>query len=254
MFTIAERDRVRDRILEMARGDPRVAAGAVVGSLALGEGDRWSDLDLTFGLAAGAPALDVLRDWTRTLEAEFSAVQLFDLPFLSSLYRVFLLPGSLQVDVSFTPQAEFGPMGPRFRLLFGTAVDRPQVEPPSAESLFGVAAHHAVRARFSIARGRLWQAEYWVSGLRDQALALACRRRGLNPNHGRGFDALPAETLAPFHDALVGSLEPGELLRALGRAIEGLLRESGEVSGTAAKVEGELRSLLAADWAVHGAD
>jgi hypothetical protein len=35
-----------------------------------------------------------------------AAVHLFDLPFLSSLYRVFLLPGSLQVDLSFTPAAD----------------------------------------------------------------------------------------------------------------------------------------------------
>ena len=47
--------------------------------------------------------------------------------------------------------------------------------------------HHAVRARFCIERGRWWQAEYWISGVRDQALALACHRRGLAVAHGRGL-------------------------------------------------------------------
>ena len=82
--------------------------------------------------------------------------------------------------------------------------------------------HHAVRARFCIERGRRWQAEYWISGVRDQALALACHRRGLAVAHGRGFDDLPPEVLAPFEDALVRSLQPEELRRALTSAVSGL--------------------------------
>ncbi len=53
MFTLEERNRVRDRILEMAREDPRIVAGALVGSTASGC-DRWSDIDLTFGLSDDA--------------------------------------------------------------------------------------------------------------------------------------------------------------------------------------------------------
>jgi hypothetical protein len=43
MFDVEERDRVRARVLALASSDPRVVSGAEVGSLALGEGDRWSD-------------------------------------------------------------------------------------------------------------------------------------------------------------------------------------------------------------------
>ena len=39
MFSVQERDRVRDRVLEMASSDARVVAGAVVGSLARDDGD-----------------------------------------------------------------------------------------------------------------------------------------------------------------------------------------------------------------------
>ena len=46
MFTVDERNRMHDLMLTLAASDPRVVAGAVVGSLALHEGDRWSDLDL----------------------------------------------------------------------------------------------------------------------------------------------------------------------------------------------------------------
>ena len=244
MFSVADRDRVHDRVLEMAAADPRVVAAAVVGGLAEGGGDRWSDLDLTFAVADEIPVSAVLDDWTRALAEELDAAHLFDLAAGASLYRVFLLPGCLQVDLSFTPAAAFGARGPRFRLLFGEAVDLPLPSPASADELFGLGVHHAVRARFCIERGRLWQAEHWISGVRDQALALACRRRGLAVVEGRGFDDLPPEVLAPFDDSLVRSLQPEELRRALTHAVSGLLRESDEAADLATRVEAALRELV----------
>src|SRR5262245_28110663 len=125
MFTVEQRQHVQDRILEMANADGRVVAGAVVGSLAIGDGDRWSDLDLTFGVNDAIPIRDVLEEWTKRIVGEFDAAILFDLPFGSSIYRVFVLPGCLQFDLSFTPAAEFGALAPTFKLLFGQAVERP---------------------------------------------------------------------------------------------------------------------------------
>lgn len=244
MFSVEYRDRIRERVLELAASDPRVVAGAIVGSLALDQGDRWSDLDLTFAVVKEEPGLAVLDDWTRSLVAEFDAIHLFDQPHGASLYRVFLFPGCLQVDISVTPASAFGATSPRFRLLFGRAVDRPHVQPPSAEHLFGDAVHLALRARFCLERGRPWQAEYLISWLRDNALSLACRRRGVPALHSRRVDDLPADVLAAFEDTLVRSLELEELHRALGRAIAALLRESGDVPALAAKVEPHLRELL----------
>lgn len=246
MFSVSDRDRIRDRVLQLAASDARVVAGAVVGSLAHDEGDRWSDLDLTFAVADNLPILDVLEDWTRTLVEEFDAAYLFDLPSGASIYRVFLLPGCLQFDLSFTPASRFGASGPKFKMIFGTYVEKPYVQPPSTHELFGYAVHHALRARFCIERGRYWQAEYWISGTRDYTLSLACRRRGLSAYHGRGFDDLPPDVRDGFRSALVTSLERDELLRALGYAIEGLLREGDEVQELAAKVEPQLRKLTVA--------
>jgi hypothetical protein len=246
MFSVEDRNHVRDHMLQLATSDARVVAGAVVGSLALSEGDRWSDLDLTFAVAEDVPIPNVLEDWTQDLVKEFDAVQLFDLPSGASIYRVFLLPGCLQFDLSFTPASKFGASGPKFKLLFGNSVEKPYAQPPSAQELFGYAVHHALRARFCIERGRTWQAEYWISGVRDYALSLACRRRGLPAVYGRGFDNLPSDVREYFKGALVTSLERDELLRALGCAIEGLLREADEVHDLAVKVEPQLRELKAA--------
>src|SRR5215217_5159071 len=236
MFSVSDRDRIHDYVLQLAASDARVVAGAAVGSLALGGGDRWSDLDLTFAVADNVPVPEVLEDWTRNLVQELDAAHLFDLPSGASIYRVFLLPGCLQFDLSFTPAAKFGASGPKFRIIFGTSVEKPYPEPPSAHVLFGYAVHHALRARFCIERGRFWHAEYWISSTRDYALSLACRRRGLPANFGRGFDDLPREVHRVFQNTFVTSLERDELLRAFRNVIEGLLTETAEVPELAAKV------------------
>ena len=111
MFTVEERDRARDRVLELARTDKRLVAAAFVGSLAdeTGQGDRWSDIDLTFALDNGVSMEEVLADWTGNVQKELKAVHLFDLPYQSTVYRVFLLPHALQMDLSFMPRKDFRP-------------------------------------------------------------------------------------------------------------------------------------------------
>ena len=184
-----------------------------MGSLAVDGGDRFSDLDLTFGIADHVPVADVLDDWTRTLLEELDAVHLADLERGPTTYRVFLLPDALQLDLSMTPAARFRPAGPRFRLLFGeTAAGEPELPaPPEAGDLFGWGVIYALHARACIERGRVWQAEHYVGAVRDHALSLACLREGLPAVQARGYDDLPAETLARFEAAHVGALEPGAL-------------------------------------------
>jgi len=128
-------------------------------------------------------------------------------------------------------------------LVCAGAVERPFAPPPSPEHIFGLGAHHAVRGHICIERGRLWQAEYWIHGARDQALALACRRLGLEGSNGRGFDRLPQEALDPFVGALVGALTVAELRRALAVATAGLLREAGAILEVAGRVRTELKDL-----------
>lgn len=247
MFTVEERAQVREGLLKKARSDNRVVAGAEVGSTAAGGGDRWSDVDLTFGVADDTDIAELLGDWSAELAEQFSAVHLFDVTLQSSIYRVFLLPGNLQVDLSFTPRAEFGAIGPKFTLLFGNAIERNFVEAPSPAHIFGLGAHHAVRARICIERGRVWQAEYWISGVRDQAMALACRLRGLESGNGRGFDDLPADILDRLGNALVLSLERKDLMRALNAAVDSLLGAAPDGKNVPPGIEEQLRSLTEDD-------
>ena len=154
---------------------------------------------------------------------------------------------SLQVDLSFTPAADFGALGPRFQLVFGERVEREAIPPQPAEEVFGLAVHHAVRARLCIERGRLWQAEYWISAMRDHALELACLQRGLESAHGRGFDQLPAELLNAVTPALVGAIDRDELLHSLACALRTLLAQASEnrdLAPLANRLEPQLKELL----------
>ena len=208
MFTVEQREALRERVLQLAEKDERVVAGAAVGSLAVdGGGDRFSDLDLTFGIADHIPVTEVLDDWTRTLSGDRDAVQLADLERGPTIYRVFLLPDALQF--SMTPAAQFRPAGPRFRLLFGetAAGDYKGSTPPVAHDLFGWGVIYALHARACIERRRVWQAGHYVGAVRDHALSLACLREGLPAVQARGYDDLSAETLARFEDAHVTALE-----------------------------------------------
>jgi len=219
-----------------------VLAGAELGSRATGDGDQWSDLDLSFGVVDEGAVAEVLADWTSRLR-ELGAVHLFDIANLGFEYRVLLFPGNLQVDISVAPADQFGALGPKFNLLFGEAVERTRPEPATAPDAFGLAVHHAVRAGICIRRGKLWQAEHWLHELRDLALELACLRESLPAREGRGYDQLPAETLTLAAGSLPARLEEAELLRSLDRSIDLLLSQAGDTLDPATEWSDRLREL-----------
>ena len=213
---------MRQRLLDRARDDPRVVAAAVVGAEAAGNVDRWSDLDLTFGVAEGTEIEGVLEEWTSELGAALDAVHLFDVHVGPTVYRVFLLPGNLQVDLSFTPASLFGALGPNFRLLFGTAAENRVREPMSrlAETpgqRFGLSVLYLVRARFGLERGDLRGAERYLR----QA----------------------AELLETGTPDLPTTATPAALLEAIQETLGLLLRDPGEGRNLAERLSPQLRDL-----------
>lgn len=223
MFTIEDRERIRTHLIKLAEADSYVAAAAITGSYVAGEGDEWSDIDLAFAIRGElAPALE---HWTEVLYRDFAALHHWDLPFASTVYRVFLVPGALEVDIAFTPEVDFGPRGPNWRTVFGQTVELPPGVSPNRDDLVGRAWHHVLHARACIERGKPWQAEYLISGIRDQLLALACLRLGYTTMYAKGADLLPSEFTALLEETLVRSLEQAEMRRALGAATGALVTE-----------------------------
>lgn len=240
MFSVQERDAVRQRLLDLAGADPVVVGAAITGSHATNGEDRWSDVDLAF--AIDGPLDEAMQRWTERLYQEFGAVHHWDLPAGTAVYRVFLLPRCLEVDIAFTPAADFGPHGPSWRIVFGQAAKPQAVSPPSRNYLTGMAWHHALHAWISIQRHRWWQADYWISALRGNILALASLRLGYPTSYAKGAHLLPADVTAPLEAALVRTLTPAELHRALTAATDALIAE---LARSDPALAGRLRSVLA---------
>lgn len=223
MFSVGKRDSIREQLLGLAEGDPAVVGAAITGSHAPGGGDRWSDIDLAFGIEGSLDS--AMHRWTELLYRDFAAVHHWDLPSGSAVYRVFLLPEMLEVDIGFTPAAEFGPHGPNWRTIFGHPAQAKEGPSPCRRTLAGLGWHHALHAWICIQRHRWWQAEQWISALRGQVLALACLRLGHPTSYAKGAHLLPSEVTAPLNSTLVRALDEAELTRALSAATAALIAE-----------------------------
>ncbi|MFI6784886.1 hypothetical protein [Micromonospora sp. NPDC050276] len=223
MFSGGKRDSIREQLLALAEGDPAVVGAAITGSHAVGDSDRWSDIDLMFGIEGSLDS--AMHRWTELLYRDFAAVHHWDLPSGSAVYRVFLLPGMLELDIGFTPAAKFGPHGAHWRTVFGHPALARDDPPPCRRTLAGLGWHHALHAWICIQRHRWWQAEQWISALRGQVLALACLRLGHPTSYAKGAHLLPAEVTASLNTTLVRALEGAELTRALSAATAALTAE-----------------------------
>jgi hypothetical protein len=245
MFTPVERERLRSSLLEYAASDRRISGAAITGSAAAGREDRWSDIDLAFGVGDAGALTDVLSDWTEHMYRRHLALDHFDVTSGAWVYRVFVLPSTLQVDLAFVSAKEFRALAPAFRLMFGKANASRHIPSPPPRDIIGLGWLYALHARSCIARRNLWQAEYMISGIRDNALALACIRHGLPAVHGRGIDLLPRGVAAQFEGSLVRQLDAAELARAFRVALQGLLSEIRSMDAElAGRLQGALTSLI----------
>ena len=159
MFTAEERALLRSQLLEYGANDQRISGGAITGSGAEANEDQWSDIDVAFGVKDGAELPKILSDWTEYMYQQHLALHHLDVRAGAWIYRVFLLPSTLQVDLAFAPAAEFQALGPTFRLVFGQANQPRAVPPPSPTDVIAFGWLYALHARSSIARQKFWLAE-----------------------------------------------------------------------------------------------
>lgn len=220
MFTPPQRERLRERLTSAARRDPSINAAAYTGSYASGKSDRWSDIDLAFGVAGDLAAS--IASWTAAMYRDHGAQHHWDLAAGSATYRVFLLSGWLEVDLAFFPEEDFGPRGPNWSLIFGPdnvpspeGMPDPDAALPELEQVLGRCWHHCRAAAVAIHRGKMWRAEWWISEARRHLIELACQRHGLPTTHGRGTDALPPDELEVLRPTLARDLTDAEVRRVL---------------------------------------
>lgn len=248
IFTEADRGALRSELIQRAQSDVRITGGAITGSAAAGQEDRWSDIDLAFGVREGVSLREVLQDFREFMRAAHGAVAELDVTSGTWIYRVFLLPNSLQVDIAVAPETEFRAKGPTFKLLFGTAAEPAHCPNPDPEVLIGWAWLYALHVRSCIARGKLWQADYMLARLRNQVMTIACLRLGLPTADGRGYDQLPAELLEQLKRTLVPELTSEAIRQGFEAGVESLITEvEKRTPATAERLAPTLRRLLDGD-------
>jgi hypothetical protein len=244
MFTEKEREELRGALVSAANADAKLSGAAHLGSAAISRVDAWSDIDLALCVAPGASLADAVSAWTTRMYERHDAVAHFDVRRGETLYRVFLLKNTLQVDLSFWPATEFRAAGPKFKLIFGKANEPAAAPAASAANSIGMAWLYALHVRSSLERGRLLQAEYMLSGMRDEALALACMRCGVETIQGRGFDDLPEEEKDAFAACYPRGMTQAELRRAFQATMRALLAEiRRQDGGLAGRIEATLREV-----------
>jgi predicted nucleotidyltransferase len=181
MYSNDERTQVRKRLVDRAQADRRFSGVALCGSAAVGREDTWSDIDLAFGVDSAADLSATVADWTADMYHVFGSLHHVETTTGSKVYRAFLLPSTLQVDLNFVPADDFGARGPRFRLLSGLAGEPPPASAPAPDHFAGIAGSlQSRRARVSAAggSGRLngWLRRYANRPLRWPACATGCLR------------------------------------------------------------------------------
>jgi hypothetical protein len=229
IFTPDQREQLRKELVSAAQNDSDLCGAAHTGSAASLRLDRWSDIDLALCLKPTASHDQVVAKWAERLYRRYEAVAHVDVMRGATLFRVFLLKNTLQVDVAFWNAADFAAIGPNFRLIFGDAKEPRPSPPPNRNSLIGMAWLHALHVRSSIARSRRLQADYMLSGMRNHVFELTCLRCGVIAQQGRGLDDLPPSERDAAAACLPQSLEPPELRRAFQNTMRALLREIHQV-------------------------
>lgn len=224
-FTEDERTTLFNRILQIAKLDERVCGGALLGSLAIDKQDKWSDIDISFSIHETFEPKTVLDEWTKLLKAQFDIIDYWDLPHANAIYRVMLFANGLELDLSVVPESEFGPKAPTFKLLFGKALEKYDLPKPNIAKYYGLGWHHVLHANSAIKRGKFWQAEYWISHLREIIITMKCIRLGLPTQHGRGADRIPKSELNELNKTIIKSIEKDQLKTALTNCTQLLVKE-----------------------------
>lgn len=250
MFDVKAREALRERLVLAAERDDRIAGAALLGSVARGEEDRWSDIDLALRLVSTAELEMVADAWTALVAETDQIVDHLDIRASGALYRVLLLGSSLQIDLSFWPQDQPLADGAPVQVLFGEVPVGPAVPPrPADDGRDSMAAVrmgwlYALHARSALGRGRVWQALWMLESIRNVVVELYCSRLDLPAWEGRGVDGLPAELLAGLTSSVPVLVELDTLWASLKALVVLLLSEAGRqglpVSTDLARVVTEL--------------
>ena len=255
VFTVAQRDAVVERAVELLQADERVLAVLLTGSLGRGTDDRWSDIDMLALTRTEAESAALTTDWESLAYREWPVAHHYANEFGTTLVRGFLLREGLLLDMGFAPIDDFEAWAPT-RVLFDRSGGRvteiaaawsawSPTPDPTGEA--GFAAHDVLHACVAANRGRRWQSLYYLQRIRTRTLALASERHGFESDELPRVDDVPNEELAALAGSLVPDLDPATVVGAIDVATHAFLDElSRHDEALAQRLSEPLLALIAA--------
>lgn len=232
IFVPSDREATLVRVLELLMADGRIEAAVITGSLGTQRADRWSDIDVASVVADAEDCERVAVDWIARIYRELPVAHHYRTAFGTTVVLGFLLQNGLEVDLAFTPSADFTVWGP-VRVAFdrtGTAT-RAATAPeswsptPDWRGEAGFAWHDVLHACLAANRGKPWQALFFLQRVRNRTLSLASERHGSESDEFAHVDELPADERDPLLASLVSELDRGTLLEAIDAATHAFLEE-----------------------------
>ncbi len=232
IFAPSEREATLARVLELLEADPRIEAAVLTGSLGAQRADRWSDIDVATVVADAEDCELVAADWIARIYRELPVAHHYQTAFGTTVVPGFLLQNALEVDLAFTPSADFTVWTP-VRVVFdrtGTATraaHAPESWTPTPDwrGEAGFAWHDVLHACLAANRGKPWQALFFLQRVRNRTLSLASERHGGESDEFAHVDELPAAERDPLLASLVSDLDRVTLLEAIGTATDAFLDE-----------------------------
>jgi hypothetical protein len=234
MFTEADRDAVLEQTVGLMTHDPRVEAVVLTGSLGRGQGDRWSDIDVSAVITNADDVGTVTAEWEALAYREWPVVHHYATEFGTTRVRGFLLRNGLLLDLGFSPIGDFEAWAPLRVLLDRTGRATEVAESwtawsptPDWRGEAGFALHDVLHACVAADRGRPWQSLYYLQRVRNRTLSLASERHGFDADEFARVDDLPATETAALEATLVSNLDREALLGAIDLATHAFLDELG---------------------------
>lgn len=232
IFTPYDREVALTRVLKLGSADRRLDAAVLTGSMGSRRADRWSDIDIAFMVAELESSEVVAADWVERFYRELPVAHHYETAFGTTLVRGFLMDNGLEVDLAFTPSADFTVWAP-VRVIFdrtghatrAAEFPEPWSPTPNWAGEAGFAWHDVLHGCLAIVRGRPWQALFYLQRLRNRTLSLASERHGLEADEFKHVDDLPTHERDPLLATLVEHLDPSSLIKAMEAATRAFLDE-----------------------------
>lgn len=230
---------VVDRIVRLARIDPRLCGCMLLGTAAQEQPDDCGHVELCMLVYNDYSVADVFTDWRRRLCAILPAHSVECTADADSHYLLsLLLSGLTEVRVRFICGSDLQATGATWHVLFDRVGDldwRMKVlwvkktaarrVVPELEERVASIRHRVFLAQAALETGRLWQSLVDIEDIRKRIIDLHALRTGEDVLENRAVDAMEPAFLENLEATICAALTRSDVARALQAAIECFLGE-----------------------------